>query len=352
MSSINTFLGFMKENKNTIILLKLVILIIINLWLLVIFWKVLLMSDNAFITNNNVALTKASMVLQPVLSLLGIDILTPNVLKMLIITIFIIIANLSVLYFSQMAMLVLLSFLARYSYKSYTNYLINKENLDYMGFKSAELSVQNTPQVIEKITEVTHTTSSGYGIWIALGLSILLVGAFVIYIRNDLNNNLIATNENMSSFINNVKNANNHVNERIARSEAQIDYNNNYTTKLCGTIKEKVDLVDQKVENLSTGLQNVGEKLTRVADLNNKNTLELSKQSLNLSRQASDALTEIADATTVAEATTVGLAHIWEIVKGFSTRIDVLEAKANIVTPRSSMHFKVPNIINKNNDDI
>lgn len=347
---LNNYLAFMKENKNTIVLLKLVILIIINLWLLVIFWKILLMSDNAIITNNNQALAKASMVLQPVLSLLGIDILTPNVLKMLIITIFIIIANLSVLYFSQMAVVVLLSLLARYSYKSYTNYLINKENIDYMGFKNELTNTQ--PIVLEKTIEVSHTVSSGWGIWIALGLSVLLVGAFVIYIRNDLSNNIIATNESIINLSNNVRDINTHTNERITRSAAQIDYNNNYTTKLCGTVKEKVDLVDQKVENLSSTVQNVGEKLTRVAELNNKNTLELSKQSLNLSRQASEALTEIADSTTVVEATTVGLAHIWEIVKTFSTRIDVLEAKANIQTPRSSMHLKIPNINSKNNDDI
>jgi len=347
---LSNYLSFMKEHRNDIKNVKLVLLLIVNIWLFAIFWKILLISDTNII-NTNQTLNKASLLLQPILSILGIDILTPNMLKMIILSFIVMFTNLSILYFNQMASIIILSIFARYSYKSYTNYLINKENLNYLGFESKKELVEQIPQVIipQQVPEVIQqSTGTGWGIWIALGVSVLLIGAYVIYMRNDINNNLIDTNQGIVKLANNVKDMNNHINERITRSVTQIDYNNNYTTNIFKGTDEKLNLVNQKVDNLSSTVQNVGEKLTRVAELNNKNTLELSKQSLNLSRQASEALTEIADSTTVVEATTVGLAHIWEIVKGFSTRLEVLESKSNIQTPRSSMHFKLPSTPNNN----
>jgi hypothetical protein len=56
-------------------------------------------------------------------------------LKMCVITGIIVISNLAVLYINQMIGLISLALLSRYSYKSYTNYLINSENISYMGFE-------------------------------------------------------------------------------------------------------------------------------------------------------------------------------------------------------------------------
>jgi hypothetical protein len=342
--NLTNYFNFMKEHKAVIKNTKLVLLIIVNIWLFAIFWKILILSDINIINNNHL-LTKATLLFQPILSVLGIDLLTPNMLKMIVLSFIVIFTNLSVLYFNQMASIIILSVFARYSYKSYTNYLINKENLNYLGFENKKEIVEEIPQVIIQQVPQVIESSTNWWQWGAIGcVCLIAVGGiiFMVWSHNQSMNGIIDTNENVKNVIVNVKDMNTHINERITRSASQIDYNNNYTTNLFKGLDKKVDLIDEKVKDLNWTVQSVGENLTKVAELNNKNTLALSQQSLNLSRQASEALTEIADSTTVVEATTVGLAHIWEIVKGFSTRIEVLEAKSNITTPRASMHFKAP----------
>lgn len=353
-SYLNNYFKWYKEHSVGIKNIKLILLIIVNLWLFAIFWKILIITDTGIINNNQV-LNKATLIFQPILSILGIDILTQNMLKMIILMFIVIFINLSVLYFNQMACIIILTIFTRYSYKSYTDYLINKENLSYLGFESKKELVQELPQVIIQQAPAIIESSTNWWQWAAIGgVCLIAVGGlvFAFWSHNQSMNGIIDTNQNVASLSENVKNATVHIDERITRSVLQIDYNNNYTTKLCGGVSDKVDLVNQKVDNLSSTVQAVGEKLTIVAELNNKNTLALSQQSLTLSRQATEALTEIADSTTVVEATTVGLVHIWEIVKGFSTRIETLETKASIHTPRSSMHIKLPANITKNNDDI
>jgi hypothetical protein len=342
--NLTNYFNFMKEHKAVIKNTKLVLLIIVNIWLFAIFWKILILSDINIINNNHL-LTKATLLFQPILSVLGIDLLTPNMLKMIVLSFIVIFTNLSVLYFNQMASIIILSVFARYSYKSYTNYLINKENLNYLGFENKKEIVEEIPQVIIQQVPQVIESSTNWWQWGAIGcVCLIAVGGiiFMVWSHNQSMNGIIDTNENVASLSENIKNSTTHINERITRSASQIDYNNNYTTNLFKGLDKKVDLIDEKVKDLNWTVQSVGENLTKVAELNNKNTLALSQQSLNLSRQASEALTEIADSTTVVEATTVGLAHIWEIVKGFSTRIEVLEAKSNITTPRASMHFKAP----------
>lgn len=347
---LSNYLKLVKEHSGGIKNVKLVLLIIVNIWLFAIFWKILIISD-ASIINNNQALTKATLLFQPILSVLGIDILTPNMLKMIVLSFIVIFTNLSVLYFNQMASIIILTIFARYSYKSYTNFLKNKENLSYLGFENKKELVEEIPQVIIQQLPPVIESSSNWWQWAAIGgICLIVVGGlvFAFWSHNQSMNGIVDTNEGIIKLANNMKDVNNHVNERIARSESQIDYNNNYTTNLFKGADEKLNLVNQKVDNLSSTIQDVGINLSKVAELNNKNTLELSKQSLNLSRQASEALSEIAESSTVVEATTVGLAHIWEFVKGFSTRIEVLEAKANVQTPRASLHIKLP----PNKDDI
>jgi hypothetical protein len=45
MKSINSILRFLKTNKNKILTLKFLVLIIVNTWLLIIFWKTLLINN-------------------------------------------------------------------------------------------------------------------------------------------------------------------------------------------------------------------------------------------------------------------------------------------------------------------
>jgi hypothetical protein len=84
--------------------------------------------------------------LQPLLHILGLNMLSPNTIKMIIISVIVIISNLAVLYFSQMMAFLLLGLTARYSYKAYNNY-INKDTLSYYGFE------------IEKILTDTEKTT-------------------------------------------------------------------------------------------------------------------------------------------------------------------------------------------------
>lgn len=83
--------------------------------------------------------------LQPLLQLLGLDVLNPNIIKMVVISFIVIMSNLAVLYFSQMIAFLFLGITARYGYKSYNNY-INKDILNYYGFEK----VQNNLTFSEK----------------------------------------------------------------------------------------------------------------------------------------------------------------------------------------------------------
>jgi uncharacterized membrane protein len=92
--------------------------------------------------------------LEPLLQILGLDILSANTLKMIIISIIVLISNLAVLYFSQMIAFLLLGITARYSYKAYYNY-INKDTLNYYGFeKIVNLTEQEKAAILNDfITE-------------------------------------------------------------------------------------------------------------------------------------------------------------------------------------------------------
>jgi hypothetical protein len=103
--------------------------------------------------------------LQPILSVLGIDVLSPNMLKMMVLTFIVMFTNLSILYFNQMASIIVLTVFARYSHKSYINYLKNQENLSYLGFESkkdiikqsepSRIIIENTPVVADSVNH-TH----------------------------------------------------------------------------------------------------------------------------------------------------------------------------------------------------
>ncbi len=345
MKYLNNYLDFMKLYRSEIKNTKTFLLVIANIWLLLIFWKILLISD-ASIINNNATLTKASLLLQPILSILGIDVLSPNMLKMMVLTFIVMATNLSILYFNQVASIIVLTVFARYGHKSYTNYLKNQENLSYLGFESKkEIVKQVEPSriVIENASSVADTANhTHWGVWLVMGLAVVACFGLLVYSHNSLSNNIVQTNENVQNVNNSVKDITTHINERITRNVQQIDYNNDFTIKMVSKIDNKVNLIDNKVINLENTVQNVGESLVKVNELGNSNVLKLSQQSLSLSQQANEALAEIADASNTVEATTIGLARIWEIVKGLGDRVEVTETRIDSLLNTEANTFNMP----------
>lgn len=146
MNNIKNLFTLYKSYSGEIKLLKIIVLVMINMWLLFIFWKIIAL-DGVNIINNNIALTKMQTIMGPLLQVLGLDVLNPNTLKMIIISIIVVTSNLAVLYFSQMMAFLILGITARYSYKAYYNY-INKDTLNYYGFEKVAVDLTNQ----EKIT--------------------------------------------------------------------------------------------------------------------------------------------------------------------------------------------------------
>ncbi len=124
MNTLKTILEFMKNNKNELQIIKLMVVIIVNTWLLIIFWKILLI-ENVNIIGNNVALTKMQTLTQPLLQILGLDMLSPSTIKMLMVTCLVLGVNITILHFNTVVLMVIPLGIARYGYKMYTNYLIN-----------------------------------------------------------------------------------------------------------------------------------------------------------------------------------------------------------------------------------
>ena len=357
MKILKAYIEFMKTHRNELKTIKLTMLIIVNAWLFIIFWKILLLNDVNLINNNQI-LVKASSLIQPVLNILGLDILTPNMLKMCVITGIIVISNLAVLYINQMIGLIGLAILGRYSYKSYTNYLINSENISYMGFEDKNKVI--IPVVKEKVSDsarivIENTTEAvshtHWGTWIVLGTGLLVCFGLLIWSHNNLSNHLVSANQNVQDVNTSLKDINNHVNERITRNVQQIDYNNEYITKMFNNIDKKVDFIDNKIINLENTVQTLGANLVKVNELGNANVLKLSQQSLSLSHKANEALLEISQATGTVEATTIGLSKVVEIITDYKTRLEIMETRMDSITgnqtPRSSMSYRnISNIQN------
>jgi hypothetical protein len=81
---------------------------------------------------------------------------------MLVLTFLMLILNLLVFYFSKMLAVAMMTLIARYSYKSYMNYLVNKSNLDYMGFEykaivEMPMIKEQAPIIIEKTVEASYS---------------------------------------------------------------------------------------------------------------------------------------------------------------------------------------------------
>jgi hypothetical protein len=134
--------------------------------------------------------------------------------------------------------------------------------------------------------------------------------ALIIYVNNNLCNNILSVNDEVISLGKNVKNLTNGLDEKITRTNQQINLMTDQYIKRFDHIDNKIDLVDNKTVNLEETVQLMGKDLIKVNELSNNSVLALSKQSLTLSNQATAALTEIAEASTTVEGTTIGLAKI------------------------------------------
>lgn len=216
MQTIKDLLTLYKSYGKELKIIKIMVLIIINIWLLFIFWKIIAL-DGFNITNNNIALTKMQTMLGPLLQILGLDVLNPNILKMLIISMLIVISNLAVLYFSQMLAFLILGISARYSYKAYINY-INKDTLNYYGFeKIVNLTEQEKAAILNDfITENGIKDPNVIG-----------------YLQNKINNiNCINKNELILNINNNL-----------------LDYKQQILSKIILQQKEQINMITKQTQN-------------------------------------------------------------------------------------------------------
>jgi hypothetical protein len=102
-------------------------------------------------------------VIQPLLTTLGLDILSTDVIKMLIITIVILGANIMLLNLKSMMIIIITLGITKYGYKSYTNYLINsKSNTNYFNLINSEVEKQNVlTKAAEQVPLINAETVSG-----------------------------------------------------------------------------------------------------------------------------------------------------------------------------------------------
>lgn len=353
MNNIKNLFTVYKENKNTIQITKILITIVVNTWLLIIFWKILLI-ENVNVIGSNVALTKMQTIMQPLLMYLGLDVLSPSMIKMLIVTLIIITVNLMILNFNGMLGLIVSLGVARYGYKMYTNYLINSEN---MQLNSINSNILQTPKeiisqkVVEQAPIVINTgANSGTNWWLwgtVIVIGVLAIGgiALTIWSHNTNANNMLSVNENVKKVNTSLNDVNNNLNERITRNVSQIDYNNNYTTKMCNNVNTKIDLVNQKIVNLEEGFQTFGSQITKLEANNIENVKILSQNTLEISQEAKEFFGNVLESNTATEALIVSIA---QLVDGFNivterlvtteTRLDSMTGA--VTTPRSSMSFR------------
>lgn len=214
MSNVKYILSFLKIYSKKLQIIKIMVLIIVNIWLLFIFWKIIVL-DGLNITNNNIALTKMQTILGPLLQILGLDVLSPNTLKMIIISIIVLTSNLAVLYFSQMIAFILLGITAKYSYKAYYNY-INKDTLNYYGFeKIVNLTEQEKVAILNDFIMENNINDPNV----------------IAFLQNKINN-LICSDKN--ELILNINNN-------------WLDYKQQILSKIILYQKEQIEVINKKV---------------------------------------------------------------------------------------------------------
>lgn len=337
---LHTLLGLLKNNKNEILFVKVLTLIIVNTWLLIIFWKVLLI-NNVNMIGKNVAVTKMNTLLQPVLMYLGLDILNPSTLTMLMITGIVIMANLTILNFQGMIGVAILLGISRYGYKSYTNYLINKENMAITPteiIKPVEKAVEQAPIIIN----TASNTGTNWWIWGTIALvGVIAVGGIIFTIWS---HNTNATNG--ADLARSTGEMGKSLNSRIDLSnqksiilENQINLNLEATRKHVENINEHFNLLDKKIDNNFTAVEALKDNYEKIIQLNNQNTLELSQKSYSLSEKAVSMMQEMSEVSSATEGVTVALARFYDIITNQNERLTIVESRmdtlSGVSTPRT-----------------
>lgn len=142
-------ISFFKQNKQNFFKIKLFILIIINTYLFFMFWKYMVLDPNSSLVIKHEYLDKYSSILENWFQSLGFMI-KPNTLKIFFILSIIIIVNLILLYFNIIILVGGLMYSSKLLYKSYTNYLINKENITLLTFKLEHiLSLEDKTEIFK-----------------------------------------------------------------------------------------------------------------------------------------------------------------------------------------------------------
>lgn len=185
---------------------------------------------------------------------------------MLILTFIIVFTNLSIVYFNQIAsvIIIVLTIFARYSHKNYTNYLMNQDNLTYLDFKSKKEAVKPQKKKNSHRKYTSHSEAYGkshplrYVNTVRCGLCACF--GLLVYFHNSLSNNLVDTNNNIINTCNNLKDVNMHIhtNGHLTKISQQLDSNDLHYSQMYSNINQKVTNLKNTVQEVFTNLVNVG----------------------------------------------------------------------------------------------
>lgn len=346
MQLLKNVLNLLKENKNELQIIKLMVLIIINTWLLIIFWKILLI-ENINVIGNNVALTKMQTIAQPLLMYLGLDVLSPSMIKMLIVTTIILTSNLMILHFQGMVTMLITAILARYGYKSYTNYLINSENI------SMQPTIQPiiTPEITSKVTEqapiiINTGASSGINWWlwgtvIVIGVIALGAAGFAFWSHQTNATNIVETSNASLNLSRSLDAKITLIDQKATHINNQVDLLFTNHGKALDSLKNTDTLLHEKINNLEEGFQDFGTKSMKLEANNLENTKLLASQTLEISKEAKEFFGNVIESNNATEALIVTIAKIYDGFTILEENQNVISAKlesmTGTTTPRSSM---------------
>lgn len=233
----NKFIEFLKANKNLLLSLKLFFLIVINIWLLI--WLFILIINNSFIIN---------------------IFYNDSTLVMLLIILLLVAFNLFFIWLNKLLAVFSLSVLARYSYKAYVLYLLSPYSFNYFGFKAKQIIAEASQEVAEKAPGIADAgASASYYYWVSVGVaSVLVIGAIVVvfWLYSDSCNSvdkLTKENEKLADAFNNL-------NFKFLSLEKKFNRLSNKVSDLRGDIsdiKSKIDSADNNPENAESSVSAV-----------------------------------------------------------------------------------------------
>jgi hypothetical protein len=348
MENLKNLLNILKNNKNEIQIIKIMVIIAINTWLLIIFWKALLI-DNVFM-GNNIALTKMNTVIQPVLQILGLEILSPNTIKMMLISMIVITANLMVIHFQKMIMVMITAIMARYGYKSYTNYLINNENMMQIGSQMPTQASQITQKVVEQAPIVINTGANSGTNWWLWG-TVIVVGAiaiggiaFMVWSHNTNANNMANLADQTASLTTNVRTQINNIDQKATHINTQVDLLFTNHGKALDSLENTNKLLNEKITNLDKGFKDFGSQISKLEANNIENIQILAKNTLNISEESQKFFTNVLETESASDALVViitkmmdGFNILENDLKTVETRVDSITGQ--VTTPRGSAFF-------------